>query len=194
VDSTDTTAPQWGADAATCSGLEGENSFLLTFAAACDTLRGLDIMQGGLMTVWDTLNIFQYRIIGNDLPYGTAASPEYMKVYVDPPLTKDFTDVATDGLPSMYMFAGASGSVSTMFSVCVVSPIIVAAESWFWGQTKGPCWVTPTAGWTTASFREAEFSATGTIAVAAYGGLQPAGYLLAANNASDDAHLQLMLE
>jgi len=194
VDSVVVTNLQWGADAATCSGVEGENFFTLTFAAACDVARVKDIMQGGLMTVWDTLNVWQYRIIGNDASYEVASADDTMKVYVDPPLIQDFTDIPTDGLPSAYNFAGASGSVSTMYSVCVVSPIIVDAESFFWGQTRGPCWVTPTAGWTTASNRMCEFHTDGTIQASAHAGLQHAGYMLAANNVSDDAHIYLELE
>jgi len=70
----------------------------------------------------------------------------------------------------------------------------VTSGYYFWGQTRGPAWVTPNAGWNTAATRECEWHTNGTIKAATGVALQRAGYLLVNNTDADDAHIMLMLE
>jgi uncharacterized membrane protein len=194
--STATTSPQFGSDGTTVTGLEGDNFVIATFGADYDTLRPVDCLQDGLLTLFDAagLIIDEHRIIGNDLSYTTTLANDTCKIYIDPPLARDHTAVPADGLPSPYNYCGDGGSVGTMTSVIVVNPIIVTSGYYFWGQTRGPCWVTPNAGWQTAATRECEWHTDGTIKAAAGVALQRAGYLLAENTDSDDCHIMLMLE
>jgi hypothetical protein len=187
------TAPQFGSDGATATGKKDENEVVVTFAGDYDVARAVDIMQDGLLTLFDAagLKIHEHRIIGNDASYTTDT---LMKIYIDPPLVEDATAVPCDGLPSPYMFVGDGESNGTACSIIVVNPIIVSSGYYFWGQTRGPCWVTPNAGWQTAATRECEWHTNGTIKAAAGVALQRAGYLLAENTDSDDAHIMLMLE
>lgn len=194
--STATTKPQFGSDATTVTGLAGDDFVIATFGADYDTLRPVDCLQDGLLTLFDAagLIIDEHRIIGNDLSYLTTLANDTCKIYIDPPLVRDHTAVPADGLPSPYNYCGDGGSVGTATSVICVPPIIVTSGYYFWGQTKGPAWVTPNAGWQTASTRECEWHTDGTIKAAAGVALQRAGYLLAENTDSDDCHIMLMLE
>lgn len=194
--STATTRPQFGSDGSTATGLIGSNEVIVTFAADYDTLRPEDVMQDGLLTLFDAAGLIldEHRIIGNDVSYTTTLANDTVKIYIDPPLARTAVAVPCDGLPSPYMFCGDGESVGTATSVICVNPIIVTSGSWFWGQTRGPCWVTPNAGWQTAGTRECEWHTNGTIKAAAGVALQRAGYLLAENTDSDDAHIMLMLE
>lgn len=191
--STATTKPQFGSDGATITAKKDENSGIITFAGDYDTVRTVDCMQDGLLSLFDAagIKIHEHRIIGNDASY---TSDTLMKIYVDPSFVEDATAVPCDGLPSPYNYVGDGESVGTATSVIVVNPIIVSSGYYFWGQTRGPCWVTPNAGWQTAATRECEWHTNGTIKAAAGVALQRAGYLLAENTDSDDAHIMLMLE
>lgn len=119
----------------------GETSVLVQNAAA-GTLFPVDYFVGGLMVVFSTgLNpdIFCLRVSGNDL-----FSATYGKVYLDEPLPVDMTIVFGVNLhPSPYSRVGSSQSGAATKTVVVVPSIKVTAGNWFWGQTKGPCWVTP---------------------------------------------------
>lgn len=194
--STATTSPQFGSDGSTATGYEGDNYVIVTFAGDYDTVRTADSLADGLLTLFDSagLKIHEHRIIGNDASYEVSSADDTIKIYVDPPLVEDLTAVPVDGLPSPYNYVGDGESVGTMTSVIVVNPIIVSSGYYFWGQTRGPCWVTPNAGWQTAATREAEWHTNGTIKAAAGVALQRAGYLLAECTDSDDAHIYLMLE
>lgn len=194
--STATTEPQFGSDGATATGLAGESEVVITLAADYDTLRPVDCMADGLLSLFDAagIKIHEHRIIGNDLSYTATLANDRVKLYVDPPLVEDITAVPADGLPSPYNFVGDGESVGVQASVIVVNPIIVTSGYYFWGQTRGPSWVTPNAGFNTASTRECEWHTNGTILAAAGVALQRAGYLLAENTDSDDAHIYLMLE
>jgi len=196
--STATTAPQFGSDGSTATGVLGENHFIITFGADYDTVRPIDVMAGGILTLfYATGEIYEYRIIGNDVSYLATGADDTIKIYVDPPVALAATAVPVDGLPSPYNFVVASGSGTTQTSVICVPEIAVASGSYFWGQTRGPCWVTPNAGWNTANYRMCRWHTNGTILPAldssglAY---QIAGYLLAESADADDAHIQLMLE
>ena len=190
------TGPQFGTDASTATGNAGDNYVICTFGASSDVARAKDIMYDGILSLFDAagLIIDQYRITGNDESYLVALADDTMKVYIDPPLARDAVAVPCDGLPSPYNFVGDGGSVGTMTSVIVVNPIVVTTGYYFWGQTRGPAWVTPSAGWQTAATRECEWHTDGTIKAAAGVALQRAGYLLAENTDADDAHIMLKLE
>lgn len=194
--STATTEPQFGSDGSTATGYSGDSEVIISFAGDYDTLRPVDCMADGLLTLFDAagIKIHEHRIIGNDISYTSSNANDRVKLYIDPPLCEDVTAVPADGLPSPYNFVGDGESVGTMTSVIVVNPIIVTSGYYFWGQTRGPAWVTPNAGWQTAATREAEWHTNGTIKAAAGVALQRAGYLLAECTDSDDAHIYLMLE
>jgi len=124
------------------TGFKGDTSVLVQNAAA-GTLFPVDYFVGGLMVVFSTgLNpdLFCLRISGNDLFTAT-----YGKVYVDEPLPVEVSITMGVNLhPSPYSRVGSSQSAAGARTVVVVPSIKVTAYNWFWGQTKGPCWVTPT--------------------------------------------------
>jgi hypothetical protein len=193
----------FGCDSCLATGVLGENYVIVTLGADYDNVsRTVDCFQGGILTMYPPApredEIFQYHILGNDASYnGSGTAHDTIKIYLDPPPQESWTDVPVDGMPSPYMFVGASGSGTANTSVIVVPEIQVTNEYYFWGQTRGPAWVTPTAGWNDADHRMARWHTDGTIQAAlddsgeAY---QVAGYLLAENSDSDDAHIMLMLE
>jgi len=198
LNSTATTAPQFGSDQATATGVIGENELIITLGANYDTVRPIDVLQDGIITLfYATGEILQYRIIGNDLSYAVTLPDDRVKLYIDPPLSIATAAVPCDCLPSPYNFVIASDSGTTQTSVICVPEIIVASGSFFWGQTRGPAWVTPNAGWNTANYRMCRWHTNGTILPAldntalAY---QLAGYLLAESADADDAHIMLLLE
>ena len=183
----------FGSDGCTATGVSGENYLDVTLSADYDIERTVDCFQDGIISLFDAagINIWQYRIIGNDLSH---TSNTIVRLYIDPPLISDMTAVPCDGVPSPYMNVGDGESVGTGASVVCVNELIVSSGYYFWGQTKGPAWVTPNAGWNTASTREAEWHTNGTIKAAAGVALQRAGYLLQENSDADDALIMLMLE
>lgn len=180
-----------GSDGATVTGIVGSRFVDVTHRAHAHTL---DEFQDGIMNVYPAapldVNIYQFRIIGNDVDN---AAGLVFRAYVDPPLPVALTAVPVDISPSPYMNVGAPASVGTKLSVVVIPEITVQNGYFFWGQTKGPCWVTPNAGITGAATRMVGFHTNGTI-IAATGVIQTAGYLLANNTADDDACIMLMLE
>jgi len=194
-------APQFGADGTTVTGNAGEPWVIATFGADYDVAKAVDVLQGGLLTLYLAAprddEIFEYTILGNDASYEATLADDRCKIYIDPPLSEDMTAVAADGIPSPYSAVGASGSGTTTRSFVVVPEIQVTTGYYFWGQTRGPAWVTPSAGWQTANYRDCCFHTNGTIiphldstGVAK----QRCGYLLADCVDADDAHIMLMLE
>ncbi len=183
----------FGADGCTVTGVAGSNSVILTQSGDYDIERTLDCFQDGILTLFPAsgIPIWQYRIIGNDLSY---TSNTLVKLYIDPPLVEAAVAVPCDGMPSPYMNVGDGESVGTQLSVVVVNELIVTNGYYFWGQTRGPAWVTPNAGFNTAATRECEWHTNGTIKAAAGVALQRAGYILVNNTDSDDAHIMLQLE
>lgn len=190
----------FGCDSCVATGVLGENYVIVTLGADYDNVeRTIDCFQGGILTMYPAAprddEIFQYHILGNDVSYQVGGvAHDTVKIYLDPPPQEAWVAVPVDGMPSPYMNVGASASVGTQASVIVVPEIQVTSGSFFWGQTKGPAWVTPNAGWNTAATREAEWHTDGTIKAAAGVALQRAGYLLAESSDADDAHIMLMLE
>jgi hypothetical protein len=191
----------FGSGASTATGYEGEDWFILTLGAKDDVARVVDQLQGGLITLYRPAprdnEIFQFRIMGNDLPYQTTLANDTMKIYVDPPLLEDYAAVPCDGSQSLYRGIEPPVTMGTSRSVIVVPEIIVTSHYYFWGQTRGPCFVTPgVAGWITVNTRGVRFGANGCVwpIVEADGGYQYAGYLLHDNTTLDDSHIMLMLE
>jgi hypothetical protein len=178
-----------GSDSATASGTAGENFLDIVSAAHLHTL---DEFQDGVITLYPAagIEIFNYRIIGSDLGSSTTA----FRLYIDPPLKEAATLVPCDISPSVYSAVGAPASVGTYGTVVVVPEILVTSAYFFWGQTRGRCWVTPNAAINAASTRTVCFHTNGTIKAFAAGALQIAGNLLALNTSDDDAVIQLMLE
>jgi hypothetical protein len=185
----------FGSDGCTATGILGENYVDVTLSADYDIERTVDVYQGGILTAYPAAprddEIFQYHILGNDLSH---TSNTIVRLYLFPAPEEAWTAVPVDGMPSPYMNVGASGSVGVQSSVICVPEIQVTSGYFFWGQTKGPAWVTPTAGFNTASTRECEFHTDGCIKAAAGVALQRAGYILPENSDADDAHIMLMLE
>jgi len=185
----------FGCDDCFATGILGENYVDVTLGGDYDIERTVDVFQGGILTAYPAAprddEIFQYHILGNDLSH---TANTIVRIYLDPPPQEAWVAVPVDGMPSPYMNVGASGSVGVQSSVIVVPEIQVTSGYYFWGQTRGPAWVTPSAGFNTASVRECEFHTNGCIIAGAGVALQRAGYLLAENSDADDAHIMLMLE
>jgi len=185
----------FGCDACLATGILGENYVDVFLDTDYDIERTVDVFQGGILTAYPAAprddEIFQYHILGNDPSH---TSNTYVRIYLDPPPQEAWTDVPVDGMPSPYMNVGASGSVGTQASVIIVPEIQVTSGYYFWGQTRGPAWVTPNAEWNTAATREAEWHTDGTIKAAAGVALQRAGYLLQESSDAADSHIMLMLE
>lgn len=185
----------FGSDGCTATGNAGDSYVDVTLSADYDYERAVDIFQDGILTLYPAadggVDIWQHRIIGNDLSH---TSNTIVRVYIDPPLKEAAVATPVDGMPSPYMYVGAPASVGTQLSVVVVPEILVTSGYYFWGQTRGPCWVTPNAGFNTAATRECEWHTNGTIKAAAGVALQRAGYILVNNTDADDAHIMLMLE
>jgi len=178
-----------GSDDTTATGKDGDN--FVDIIGGHDHVHTIDEFQDGNIVIFPVagIEIFQHRIIGND--YGAT---HHMRLYIDPPLHEDCALVPCDISPSRYMNVGAPASVGTQFSVIVIPEILVTGDGYyFWGQTKGECWVTPNAPITAASTRLVGFHTNGTI-IAFTGAIQFAGILIASNAAGDDANITLMLE
>lgn len=181
-----------GSNESTASGLIGSNFVDVVTAAHLHTL---DEFQGGILTLYPAagIAIHQYRIIGND----EGSDTTHFRVYIDPPLAATEVLTPCDIAPAQYMNVGAPISVGTAYSVVVVPEILVTSGYYFWGQTKGPCYVAAGFGdWTTASSRSCNWHTNGCVIVAAAAadGLQYAGYLLHGNATNGDTHIMLMLE
>jgi hypothetical protein len=182
----------FGSDECTATGVAGENYFDVTQGAAYDIERTVDCFQDGIISLFPAsgIPIWQYRIIGNDLSH---TSNTIVRIYVDPPIIEAMAAVPCDGMPSPYMNVGDGESVGTQLSVVCVNEHIVTSGYYFWGQVRGPAWVTPNAGFNTTATRECEWHTNGTIKAAAGVALQRAGYILVNNTDADDAHIMLML-
>jgi len=163
---------------------------LLTAASIGDTYvdleessagRAANAFQGGYFTCFDT-NYSTYYIVKSD-----ASTSTYTRIYLDHPLTQAIS--ATNGVQVYYspysnIIDGLTGQSYTSFvGRCLAGN--VAANSYFWLQTAGTCWITPY-NWTTgcpgyaANKRDCYAWIDGTVTVATtVGELQRVGYLLA---------------
>jgi len=155
----------------------------------------IDEFVGGLMVVYSTgviPPIWCARISGNDLFDATNGT-----IYIDEkvPVAVAASTMGVDIHPSRYKNVGTSGSGSlTLRTFVVVNHIDVTSEYFFWGQTLGPCWVTPNAF---GSGRIKVFHSNGTITDRADGSIsQIAGNAMMAdyNGGYGDGVIDLRLE
>ena len=134
-----------------------------------------------------------HRITGSE-PCETSATAanEYITLYFDEPLPTAIDASCTmDVYPSPYMCCGNSNSGTGWSSFVAIPPCAVTADYFFWGQTKGPCWVTPNVGITATGVRDMCFHTNGTIKLPV-AGLQRAGYIMyKGDNTQDDAMIML---
>jgi len=112
-----------------------------------------DYFVDGTMVVFSTTKnpaIFCCRISGNDL-FTTTSGWIYLDEPIPMALTTEGTDWGTGGWgvnlhPSPYRNVGGAGSNNVLYRTVVVVPAMSVQDNYYaWGQTKGPCWVTPTA-------------------------------------------------
>lgn len=177
-----------GGGAGTITGAAGDNKVLIVTAAHLHTL---DEFQGGILNAFpaDTSNqVWQFRVIGNDLGYDTT----HFWAYIDPPLPIAMATVPIDMQPSPYMNCADDGTTST--TVVCVPELIITSGYYFWGQTRGPCYVSGY-GDTTVNQRTigASIPGGGSMAYATIG-KQCIGWIIAANASDDDSTIMLMLE
>ncbi len=154
---------------------------------------------GGYINAFFDSNAIQtLRVSGNEVGTVNADSAANTDIilYLDEPFAKDYAAGCTvDLYASPYIAIGASGSATAYSSFVVVPHLAVTSGYWFWGQTRGPCWVTPNAGITTANVRDVYFHSNGTVKVNSGDGLQRAGYILYKGDGSqDDSTIMLQLE
>jgi len=180
-----------GSDETTVTGIAGATQVTIFTGGSYDIAHAVDYFQGGMLTLFTGTTVEQHRIIGNDASH---TSNTYFECYIEPGLRIARDGVACDIMGSPYAFVGSSASVATGYSVVVVPQIAITSTYYFWGQTKGPCFVTPNAEWTTASTREAEWHTDGTIKAGAGVALQRAGYVIYYNGTAADSYVMLMLE
>lgn len=155
-----------------------------------------NFFQGGYMVAFfDTNLIATVRITGSDPCEADAdtAANENVTLYFDEELPTAITASShVDVYPSPYICQGASGSGTNYTAFTVVPQIAVTSGYFFWGQTKGPCWVTPNAGITTAKIKDVCFHTNGTV-ITYVAGYQRAGYMIYKGDGSSDDSL-LMLD
>lgn len=154
---------------------------------------------GYINAFFDTNCIQTLRVSGNEVGTvnGSSAANTDIILYLDEPFAKDYAAGCTvDLYASPYIAVGASGSLTGWSSVVVVPHLAVTSGYFFWGQTRGPCWVTPTSGITGTTIRMTYFHSDGTIKDAGTDtSLQMAGYIIyKGDNTQDDATIMLMLE
>ena len=183
-----------GSDQTTVTGIAGDTKVSIYTGIDYDIAHAVDYFQGGMLTLFTGTTVEQHRIIGNDASYTGTLTNDTFDAYIEPGLRIARTSVPCDIMSSPYAFVGASGSVGTGYSVVCVPQIVITSTYYFWGQTKGPCFVTPFAEWTTASTREAEWNADGTIKAGAGVALQRAGFVIYDNGTDADSYVMLMLE
>ncbi len=150
---------------------------------------------GGWATIFFTSELIAtLRITGSDPCEAdvTTAANEDITIYFDDPLPTALSATShIDIYASPYIAVGNSNSGTVYSSFVVVPPIAVAADYFFWGQVKGPCWITPNAGITTSKVRDVAFHTNGTI-ITPVAGYQRAGYLMYKGDGSqDDAMVML---
>jgi hypothetical protein len=152
-------------------------------------------LAGGFATIFFTSELIAtVRITGNEVAIADpdTATNDQMVIYFDDPLpTAIDASAHVDIYPSPYIACGNSNSGTVYSSFVCVPPCAVTSQYFFWGQVKGPCWVTPNAGITTAKYRDVGFHTNGTIVVMV-AGYQRAGYIIYRGDGSqDDAMIML---
>jgi len=188
---------QWSVtNAATnASAVVGAKSF-----SVANTDATKNSLVGGSVTMF-TSPLQHYTIIANDASDGTNTT-----LYIDGALTAALTAASTwcTAYKNLYGYTQAPGSISSYvdYITFVSVPVCtVAATSWFWGQTAGPCYgvAGSTVPGSAAQQREVYFSTAGNVLDYGDGnagaGMQYAGYLLPRTaNGSGDQLYMLQLE
>ena len=193
----------------TGSGYEGS---LVTAAAAGDLIvtitdtasaanRPVDYYVGGDFVAFVGTDFFVCKMVKSTVGDGTSID---VTLDVSVPATIS-ASVGITAYPSIYGNVKAGTAQLQDFESFVVVPVrAVASGAYFWGQTKGPTWVTPQGGtWpgSSAALRDVYFHIDGTIDPATIrdvGTLSPqrAGFLLHAGSSGSygDALIMLQLE
>jgi hypothetical protein len=151
---------------------------------------------GFINCFFDTNAIQTIRVSGNEIGVAAAANTAIV-LYLDEPFAKDYAAGCTvDLYASPYIAVGASSSLTGWASVAVIPHVAVTSGYFFWGQTKGVCWVTPTSGIVGTTIRMTYFHSDGTVKDAGTDtSLQMAGPIIyKGDNTQDDCTIQLMLE
>lgn len=164
--------------------------------------RAANAFQGGYVTTFADIagarNFTTYYIVKSD-----ASTSTYTRIYLDHPVIQAIS--ATNGIQAYYSPYSnvVDGGLIQSFSSCIGRVLCgdVTANYYFWLQTAGPCWVTPT-GWGatcpgyTAQKRDVYAWLDGTVQIqGTVGSLQRVGYLLPANeSAVGTVFIMLQLE
>lgn len=161
------------------------------------TAYAVDYFKGGYFTTWNSNRPVHY-VVASDLGNGT-----YCRIYLDEPLRVAIS--ATAGVevyrsPYSNIIEDLAAQSFKSF-VGVAHCGAVASGSYFWLQTKGPCWITPY-NWDTglpgyaANKRDCYAWIDGTVTVqGTVGELQRIGYLLSATASGyGDVFIMLQLE
>lgn len=136
----------------------------------------------------------------------TGGAETAIRVYLDAPITSADTTPYCEIMlnPYLYVQQAAAGPWLTFTSVMCVPNDDITALNYFWGQSWGPCWVSPGSDWEsigdTLSERTVYFTPDGTVnapitltnpdAV----GYQRAGFLIEETSEDNDALPFVMLQ
>lgn len=144
---------------------------------------------GGWCNIFfDSSLIGTFRITGSDPCEADAdtAANENITLYFDEPLPTAIGASATmDVYASPYIAQGNSNSGTAYSTFTCVPLCAVSADYFFWGQIKGPCWITPNAGITTSKIRDVCWHTNGTV-ITYVAGYQRAGYMMYKGDGSQD--------
>jgi hypothetical protein len=201
----------WVPDGVTGPDVDGFYGDLYGTASIGDTYVDLEMadtsetyaanyFQGGYVLFFNG-NFCMHYIVKSD-----ASGALYCRIYLDHPLTQDVG--TTQGVevycsPYRKIMAPATGATYTSFAGMLHCDD-VASGSYFWLQTRGPCWITPT-GWSgttcpgyAANYREVYGVSDGTIQPGQGTpviGCHRVGYLISrTESAYGDVFIMLMLE
>jgi hypothetical protein len=159
-----------------------------------DTIFPVDWFYGGQVNFYIPsaayTDLLSMRISGSEL-----ATTAGVKLWLDEPLPIDIAaTVFSEAHPSPYLNVGATQS--DQFSVVAVNYIILSAGDYFWGQTRGPCYVMQNTGTNNDSRMKVWSTPSGNGSMIEQGGVndirQHVGYALVPN--VTDGMVMLMLE
>ena len=176
-----------------------------TYVDLADTaVRAVDYYAGAHLVIFGTTVFHQHHIVRSALGNGT-----YVRCWLDEPIADEAVTVAmgVTAYLSPYSALAPAGSVQAGFETFMGLPLCVVEEDeYFWLQTGGPAWVTPTGvTWPGSAAQQRDVSANpadGTIQPASVNdptvGYQRIGYLLQATGGTGadygDALIMLQLE
>lgn len=126
-----------------------------------------------------------------------------IRVYIDAPITAADADPYCEILLNPYLYLQSTAGGLEFSGVMCVPNQAIATTSYFWGQTWGPCWVSPGGDWDTfgdtADERETYFGGDGSVNAAlalsgAVAGNQHAGFIIDMTSGANDALPFIMLQ